>query len=94
VVYLDPSSGSVLSVERSGTWQSSKNLVDFANAIHKTELGGLPVRLVSSLAGFASVFLCFSGGQIWWHRRQTRLQSTLRDRAEETAAPADTLARK
>ena len=92
VVYLDPSSANVLSVERSAPW-SSKKLVDFANAIHKTEVGGLPLRLVFSLAGLASVLLCLSGVQIWWHRRQTRLRS-LRVHAEEPAVPAGALAHK
>jgi uncharacterized iron-regulated membrane protein len=75
VVYLDPSTASVLAVEPSGALLSSKRIGDFADAIHKTELGGLPVRIVFAIIGIASVLLCFSGVQIWWHRRQTAIRS-------------------
>lgn len=75
VVYLDPSTASVLAVEPSGALLSSKRIGDFADAIHKTELGGMPVRILFALIGIASVLLCFSGVQIWWHRRQTAIRS-------------------
>lgn len=94
VVYLDPSSARVLSVEQSRGLLSSKRLVDFADAIHKTELGGLPVRIVFAVIGLASVLLCFSGIQIWWHRRQTTLRAARRVGAEQAVAPAGVLVHK
>lgn len=62
---------------------SSKGLIDLANAIHKTELGGMPVRLASSLFGLTPVLLFLSGLLIWWHQRSAALRNKRNARAEE-----------
>lgn len=86
VVLLDRQSARVLSVSHSST------LADLANAIHKTELGGWPVRLGWSLLGLAPAFLFVSGLQIWWNRRRS-IQSTLSDRGERVTREAESLVR-
>jgi uncharacterized iron-regulated membrane protein len=80
VVILDPSSARVLSVGH------SSGFVDLANAIHKTELGGLPVKLPWSLLGLVPLFLFASGLQIWWNQRTAASRSKRNARAEELAA--------
>jgi uncharacterized iron-regulated membrane protein len=70
-VILDASSGNVISVERSTTSPLSRKLEDYANAIHKAELGGLPVKIFWALLGLVPVALAISGSQIWWHQRKT-----------------------
>jgi uncharacterized iron-regulated membrane protein len=77
VVLLYPSSAKVLSVERSA------GFVELANAIHKTELGGLPAKIPWSLLGLAPLFLFVSGLQIWWNQRTAALRSKRKARAEE-----------
>jgi uncharacterized iron-regulated membrane protein len=77
VILLDPSSGRVLSVER------SSGFVDLANAIHKTELGGLPVKLPWSLLGLVPLFLFVSGLQIWWNQRTAAAMRSKRSVREE-----------
>lgn len=69
VVLLSRASAAVLSVDRWSHAPLSKRLVALANAIHKTELGGLPVKLVWSMLGIIPVFLFLSGFQIWWARK-------------------------
>jgi uncharacterized iron-regulated membrane protein len=80
VVLLDPSSARVLSVE------TSSGFVDLANAIHKTELGGLPVKLPWSLLGLVPLFLFASGLQIWWNLRTAASGSKRNARAQDLAA--------
>ena len=43
------------------------------NAVHKTELGGQPVKLVWSLLGLVPLLLFLSGVQIWWVRKQNAM---------------------
>jgi uncharacterized iron-regulated membrane protein len=93
VVLLDPSSAKVLSVERSSSLLS-KQFVDLSDAIHKSEWGGLPVKLVWALLGLAPLLLFLSGVQIWWHKRQTLSRAALRVRSEHDAPAAETLAHK
>jgi uncharacterized iron-regulated membrane protein len=85
VVQLDPASAQVLSVER-----SSRGLIDLANAIHKTELGGLPVKLAWSLLGFMPLVLFLSGAQIWWHQRAAASRAKRKAAAEELVGSAPT----
>jgi uncharacterized iron-regulated membrane protein len=72
IVLLDPVSAKVISVERASAAPLSVKFVELANAIHKTELGGLPVQLVWSLLGLAPALLFVSGLGIWWQRRSAR----------------------
>jgi uncharacterized iron-regulated membrane protein len=72
IVLLDPASAKVISVERASAAPLSIKFVELANAIHKTELGGLPVQLAWSLLGLAPALLFVSGLGIWWHRRSAR----------------------
>jgi uncharacterized iron-regulated membrane protein len=78
-VVLDAASGEVVSVERSATWPASKKLEEYANAIHKVEYGGMPLKAVWALLGFVPVLLAFSGAQIWWHRRLKTRKSNLQE---------------
>jgi uncharacterized iron-regulated membrane protein len=71
LVLLSQESAQVLSVERSSDAPLSARLVAIANAVHKTELGGLPVKLVWSVLGLVPVVLFLSGLQIWWRRKRT-----------------------
>jgi len=73
LVVLDVASAKILSVQRPGP-----SLVEYANAIHKVELGGLPVKLLWSLSGLLPAFLAVSGGQIWWTRRQAARRTARR----------------
>jgi uncharacterized iron-regulated membrane protein len=73
-VLLDPASAKVISVERASAAPPSVKLVDLANAIHKTELGGLPLKLPWALLGVAPALLFVSGFGIWWQRRQSQRQ--------------------
>ena len=72
IVLLDPASAKVISVERASAAPLSVKFVELANAIHKTELGGLPVQLAWSLLGLAPALLFVSGLAIWWRRRSVR----------------------
>jgi uncharacterized iron-regulated membrane protein len=72
IVLLDPVSAKVISVERASAAPLSVKFVELANAIHKTELGGLPVQLAWSLLGLAPALLFVSGLAIWWQRRKAR----------------------
>ena len=45
IVLLDPASAKVVAVERASAAPLSAKFVELANAIHKTELGGLPCSL-------------------------------------------------
>ena len=76
IVLLDPASAKVISVERATAAPLSLKFVELANAIHKTELGGLPVQLAWSLLGLAPALLFVSGLGIWWQRRSARRLST------------------
>jgi uncharacterized iron-regulated membrane protein len=71
VVLLSRAPVHVLAVERSSDAPLSRKLVEFANALHKTELGGLPVKLAWSLLGLVPFLLFVSGLQIWWSRKQS-----------------------
>lgn len=73
-VFLDPASGSVLSVDRSGDAPLSGRLLELANAVHKAELGGLPLKFAWSLLGLLLPLLCASGVLTWWNRKQNRLK--------------------
>jgi uncharacterized iron-regulated membrane protein len=94
LVLLDPSYATILSIEPSSEWPPSKKLLEFANAIHKTEWGGLPLKLVWSLLGLAPVLLFLSGLLIWWNQRQTPLFSRVRAWAKEATASADVVVQK
>ncbi len=72
IVLLDPASAKVISVERASAAPLSVKFVELANAIHKTELGGLPLQLAWSLLGLAPALLFVSGLAIWWQRRSAR----------------------
>jgi uncharacterized iron-regulated membrane protein len=85
VVLLSRTSGRVLSVDRTSEAPLSKKLVALANAIHKTELGGLPLKLAWSTLGLVPVFLFLSGFQIWWNRKQSSLRYNLT--REQNPAP-------
>jgi uncharacterized iron-regulated membrane protein len=89
VVLLNEDSARVLSVDRSADAPLSKRLVALANAIHKTELGGLPVKLVWSILGLVPVLLFLSGVQIWWARKKSVLRYNL---AREQSAGAPVIA--
>jgi uncharacterized iron-regulated membrane protein len=71
VVWLDPASAQLLTVQR-----SSNGPVELANAIHKTEWGGLLLKFPWAILGLAPIFLMLSGVQIWWNQRvaQRKLQ--------------------
>ena len=86
VVLLNEASAGVLSVDRSADAPLSKRLVALANAIHKTELGGLPVKLVWSILGLVPVLLFLSGVQIWWARKKSVLRYNLA-REQNAGAP-------
>jgi uncharacterized iron-regulated membrane protein len=78
VVLLNRASAGVLSVNRSAEAPFSQKLIELANAIHKTELGGLAFKLPWSLLGLLPLLFFVSGIQIWWTRRQSsqRLKET------------------
>jgi uncharacterized iron-regulated membrane protein len=83
IVLLDPVSARVISVERVSAAPLSAKFVELANAIHKTELGGLSVQLAWSLLGLAPTLLFVSGVGIWWQRRQAgKRRPPLRARTE------------
>jgi uncharacterized iron-regulated membrane protein len=84
-VLLDPASAQVVSVELASAAPYSARFVELANAIHKTELGGLPVQLAWSLLGFAPALLFVSGLGIWWQRRGAKKRPLLA-RVEPDAA--------
>jgi uncharacterized iron-regulated membrane protein len=86
VVLLTSATARVLSVDRSSDAPLSRKLAALANAIHKTELGGLPVKLVWSMLGFVPVLLFLSGLQIWWTREQSVLRHN-QARKENPAVP-------
>jgi uncharacterized iron-regulated membrane protein len=90
-VLLDPSSAKVISIERSPAWFSSKGLVDWVNAVHKTELGGLPVKLVWALFGLTPLILFLSGLQIWWNQRTAALRARRNSQVADAADSAVTL---
>jgi uncharacterized iron-regulated membrane protein len=85
---LNPASAGVLSVTRSAEAPFSEKLVELANAIHKTELGGLMFKLSWSLLGLLPLVFFISGVQIWWRRRQSflRLNQRLKESRAELAA--------
>jgi uncharacterized iron-regulated membrane protein len=72
IVLLDLASAKVISVERASGAPLSVKFVELANAIHKTELGGLPVQLAWSLLGLAPALLFVSGLGIWWQPTSAR----------------------
>jgi uncharacterized iron-regulated membrane protein len=88
VVTLDPASANVISVERASAAPHSVRLVELANGIHKTELGGLPVKIAWSLLGLLPALLFVSGVGIWWQRRQAgKKRSPVRVRVQEVDVP-------
>jgi uncharacterized iron-regulated membrane protein len=93
-VLLDPSSAKIISIEHSPSWFSSKGLIELANAIHKTELGGLPVKLAWALFGLTPLLLFLSGLQIWWNQRTAALRARRDAQVEEGADSAANLAHK
>jgi uncharacterized iron-regulated membrane protein len=62
----------------------SQKLIELANAIHKTELGGLAFKLAWSLLGVVPLLLFVSGVQIWWTRR--RSLGRFRERRKQSEA--------
>ena len=90
-VLLDPSSAKVISIDRSPAWFSSKGLVELANAIHKTELGGLPLKLAWALFGLTPLLLFLSGLQIWWNQRTAALRARRNSQVKEGADSAESL---
>jgi uncharacterized iron-regulated membrane protein len=86
-VYLDPAGATVVSIELAAASPLSRKLVDLANAIHKTELGGLPLKALWSLLGLVPAIMFLTGLQIWWNQRQTALRAALR--AQEAVASAE-----
>ena len=93
-VLLDPASARVISVERASAASLSVKFVELANAIHKTELGGLPLQVPWSLLGFAPALLFVSGVGIWWQRRQTGRTAVVRERIKPEAVGERTLVHK
>ena len=77
VVAVDPNSARVISIERSSNAPLSRRLVALANAIHKTELGGMPVKAAWSLVGLVPLLLFLSGVQIWWSRKQKSVRDAV-----------------
>jgi uncharacterized iron-regulated membrane protein len=88
IVRLSRSSAAVVSVERSSQAPLSRRLVSLANAIHKTELGGLPVKVGWSLLGLVPAILLITGLQIWLSRRAASVRYT----AASTGKHADPVA--
>jgi uncharacterized iron-regulated membrane protein len=86
-VTLDAATNQVVSVSRSADAPFSRKFVELANAIHKTELGGLPVKVIWSLFGFVPPVLFVSGLSIWIQRRAAaRSALARRPPAEEMIA--------
>jgi uncharacterized iron-regulated membrane protein len=93
VVVLSRASAGVVSVNRSPEAPLSQKLVELANAIHKTELGGLAVKLPWSLLGLLPLLFFVSGVQIWWTRRQSSLRFNQRLKEDGLKVPEATGAR-
>jgi uncharacterized iron-regulated membrane protein len=88
VVLLSRASAGVLSVNRSTEAPLSQKLVELANAIHKTEVGGVAFKLPWSLLGLLPLLFFVSGVQIWWTRRRSFLRLDQRLKESGTAMPA------
>ncbi|HKE21004.1 MAG TPA: PepSY-associated TM helix domain-containing protein [Bryobacteraceae bacterium] len=95
VVLLHPASASVLSVTRSTEAPFPEKLVELANAIHKTELGGFAWKLAWSLLGLLPLLFFVSGFQIWRARRESlvRLNQSRKEGKTELAATVNRPAR-
>ena len=88
VVLLNRASANVLSMNRSAEAPISQKLVELANAIHKSEVGGLAFKLPWSLLGLLPLLFFVSGAQIWWGRRRSLLRLNQRLKQSGTALAA------
>jgi uncharacterized iron-regulated membrane protein len=75
-------------MNRSAEAPISQKLVELANAIHKSELGGLAFKLPWSLLGLLPLLFFVSGAQIWWGRRRSLLRLNQRLKQSGTALAA------
>ncbi|SAI67684.1 sulfite reductase [Bordetella ansorpii] len=71
-IWMDPRDGAILSAQRWSELDTAGRLNAFIYPLHTGELGGVPLRIVTGLAGLVLGVLGISGAWLWWRRRQLR----------------------
>ena len=76
VVYLSSSDARVLGVDRYADRSASSRFVQAMAGLHYDEWGGLPFRILCSVAGLLTPVLFLAGFLIWWYSRPRRKLSS------------------
>ncbi len=80
-VFLDPSNGDVLRVDRAAEASPGQRLVNLRYPLHIGQWGGLATRLLQALVGLMPLVLFLTGCRMWWDR-VLRYEANRRSRRE------------
>jgi len=67
-VYLDPSTASLISVDRVSDRPLGARFLAALAPIHYGEFGGISIKAIWSLLALTPVFLFVTGAMVWWRR--------------------------
>jgi len=74
-VAVDQYNGEILSITDNGSEPAVTEIVDvWAIVVHSGHVGGVPLRTIVFLTGFAVVVLLVTGILVWFRKRQIRLR--------------------
>jgi uncharacterized iron-regulated membrane protein len=85
-VYLDGTSGKVLSTDRAAEWPLGVRFMQALAPVHYAEIGGLPVRILWSFLGATPALLFVTGLLVWWRPKQKthrKIDTRVREAVEE-----------
>jgi len=83
VVFLSSANAGVLAVDRYSEKLAGNRVIQAMAGLHYDEWGGLPFRVVSAAAGFATPLLFLTGVLMWWNSRRRKPASAARARTAE-----------
>ncbi|SAI49597.1 sulfite reductase [Bordetella ansorpii] len=76
-IWMDPRDGTILSAQRWNELDTAGRLNAFIYPLHTGELGGVPLQIVTALAGWLLGILGISGAWLWWRRRPLRRNAAI-----------------
>ena len=86
---IDQYTGQVLFAEGSRTAPAGARMVTLNRALHTGDFGGIPGKIVMSLASLAMAMQMISGGMMWWKRTRVKRWNIHRSPQAEAGRMAD-----
>lgn len=75
-LYIDQVTGKVIYLQTSRTAPIGTRVAKLWNReIHTGDIGGLPTRIIASIASFSLPLLAITGPLIWWNRKRRKARA-------------------